>query len=551
MYAALLANRYLTSRIIPLIAVAAVALCVGLVIIVVSVMTGFLEMLKSSGRTMMGDVIISYPITGIPYYEDLIADIEALPEAEAAAPTIDTWGLLEMPYGNEDGNLIETVQVWGIDPASFGRVSDFEEILWWRTPPPEVAEDLDPEDPRLDPERDRLAEAMAMRDERTGLPGIVFGMHVSRFNQRQEDGSYGFRGGNDIWWMPGNEVELTLVPVKGGRLSLEPEARSFTVVNEFQSGVFQIDKQRILVPLATAQEMLRLGRGVLYDQQGELDPETGLPKVIGESPARVTQILVRAADGVTPAELRSAVANAYRVFWERSVNDPTRLKRPPDPIRTTVLTWEQQLRDVIAPIEKERELMRILFSIVYIVCAGLVLSIFWAIVHEKTRDIGILRSVGASRPGILGIFLVYGLVIGLLGSLVGATLGWGVVSNINGIHTALGQPAPGWMIITAFALAVLCLGFGIASAVRGSILRWLLGVIGFLLLGAVGSGLLLHEGVLVWDPSVYYFNEIPSRTDWFTAVLTMAGAVLFSVIGAAIPAARAADTDPISALRYE
>ncbi|MHC4710062.1 MAG: hypothetical protein ACYTA3_06480 [Planctomycetota bacterium] len=50
MYHALLTNRYLTSRVIPLIAVAAVALCVALVIIVVSVMTGFLDMVRSSGR---------------------------------------------------------------------------------------------------------------------------------------------------------------------------------------------------------------------------------------------------------------------------------------------------------------------------------------------------------------------------------------------------------------------------------------------------------------------------------------------------------------------
>ena len=61
----------------------------------------------------------------------------------------------------------------------------------------------------------------------------------------------------------------------------------------------------------------------------------------------------------------------------------------------------------------------------------------------------------------------------------------------------------------------------------------------------------LHQGFLLWDPSVYYFNEVPSQMDWFTALLTMGGAILFSVIGAAIPAARAADTDPVKALRYE
>ena len=59
MYQSRLTIRYLTSRFIPLIAVAAVALCVALVIVVVSVMTGFLNMVQSSGRTLMGDVVES------------------------------------------------------------------------------------------------------------------------------------------------------------------------------------------------------------------------------------------------------------------------------------------------------------------------------------------------------------------------------------------------------------------------------------------------------------------------------------------------------------
>src|SRR5688572_3619875 len=98
MYHALLTNRYLTTRVIPLIAVAAVALCVALVIIVVSVMTGFLEMVRTSGRTLMGDVVIQYPVQGIPHYERLIEMIEELPEAVAATPVIHSGALLGMPY---------------------------------------------------------------------------------------------------------------------------------------------------------------------------------------------------------------------------------------------------------------------------------------------------------------------------------------------------------------------------------------------------------------------------------------------------------------------
>ena len=82
-------------------------------------------------------------------------------------------------------------------------------------------------------------------------------------------------------------------------------------------------------------------------------------------------------------------------------------------------------------------------------------------------------------------------------------------------------------------------------------LRTLLSIVGVVVFVSLGIALFMHEGFLMWDPRVYYFNRIPSRVDWFSAVLTMAGAIVFSVIGAAIPAARAADTDPVRALRYE
>ncbi len=85
-YTQLLVRRYLSTRIIPLIAVAAVGLCVALVVIVVSVMSGFLDNLRSSGRTLMGDVVISYPVQGIPYYKEFIAQVEKLPGAVAATP---------------------------------------------------------------------------------------------------------------------------------------------------------------------------------------------------------------------------------------------------------------------------------------------------------------------------------------------------------------------------------------------------------------------------------------------------------------------------------
>jgi lipoprotein-releasing system permease protein len=75
--------------------------------------------------------------------------------------------------------------------------------------------------------------------------------------------------------------------------------------------------------------------------------------------------------------------------------------------------------------------------------------------------------------------------------------------------------------------------------------------VGALALAGVGAGLMLHQGFLMWDPAVYYFATIPSTMDWGAARVIGAGAVVCSVLGAAVPAARAADIDPVRALRYE
>lgn len=544
-YASLLANRYLVSRVIPLIAVLAVALNVALVVIVVSVMTGFLDMLRDSGRTLMGDVIITHDIVGIPDYERLIEVLEATPGVAAASPVIETFGLARMPYGRSGESRPEPVQVWAVDPRSLAKVTGFEEAIYWRKPSPELAESLSADDPRLDREFDRLDEAMAINDP-GAEPSIILGIEISPFNRRTREGTY--RPEPDAAWMPRHDLTLALVPVSaGGRIS-EPREGRFRIANEFFSKVYQVDSQRVLIGLAEGQRLLRMAEGPLYDPDGELDAD-GRPKVIGRSPARATTILVKGADGLTPSELKMRVAAAYDEFAKAIDDDPEAKVKPPGFV--DIRTWEERLIDLIAPVEKERALMNVLFSIIYVVSAALVLSIFWAIVHEKTRDIGILRAIGASRAGVLWIFLQWGLVLGVVGALLGLGIGALVVSRINLIHDAMGEPAPTWSVVLAGVLAGTALLGTVVAAARGSLLHGLIWSLATILLGAIAVGLGLHEGAVMWDPSVYYFDRIPSRIDPWLTGFTMAGAVLFSVLGAAIPAAKAADVDPVRALRYE
>jgi hypothetical protein len=380
-------------------------------------------------------------------------------------------------------------------------------------------------------------------DDRT----IVMGMHVSEGNQRQKDGSY-LAGWGGRWWMPRYEVTLTTMPVHGETLGADKaESRILQIVNEFVSGVFLIDDKRVMIPLRIAQEMLHLDRAEKVDPD---DPS----RVLGQLPARATMVLVRARPNITPEKLRDSVEKAYGEFIAEIRGDPQALAKPPSfGMGLSIRTWAQQQAQFIGPVEKEREMMRTVFSVIYVVCAGLVLAIFWAIVYEKTRDIGILRSVGASRAGISWIFLRYGLVVGVLGAIAGLGLSYLFVRNINSIHEALGNP-PLALVIGVFASALGALVCTIVRSFSGRLLPIALGgmvTIGLSALGALALWLYLIGGVIIWSPEVYYFTRIPSDLDVNSACITMIGAVFFSVIGAFLPAAKAADTDPVTALRYE
>ena len=601
MYQLLLTTKYLTSRVIPLIAVAAVGLCVALVIVVVSVMSGFLNMVQSSGRTLMGDVVITYGISGLPHYGGLITHLEDNENIFAATPIVDGWGLLRMPYPDSKAKQSETVQVWGIEPISFAKVTSFDKSLQWKTPTENQMEWLlfdaitenqdtlrsamgDDEweelvvivnvasdalnyksvmlwenvQKILDDEQwslvlsfdERLSNPDAIFQQglslsKNGSEGIVSGLHVSEGNERQKDGSYRVVR-NDYWWLPRYDATLTMLPVDAGGGVIEPESIIMPFVNEFQSGVFMIDESRVFVPINIAQQLLHLNQAEIVDEN---DPT----EILGIDPAKATSILVRGIPGTSADDLQIVVEQLYDEFVASLPLHTLVLPPSRSNPGLTIHTWEEQQRSFTGPVEKERELMRTLFSIVYLVVAALILSIFWSIVFEKTRDIGILRSMGASRGSIVWIFLQYSLVIGIIGSSLGLLVGWLITKNINSIHDAMGNPPLG-IAVGSFALAFVVAVYTVAKAKSGQMLPIVLGGLGLVVFCGIGALVLFIKsvgGLIIWDASVYYFSIIPNEVDWPSSLVTVCGAILFCLIGAVIPAAKAADTDPVKALRHE
>src|SRR5207249_2288054 len=104
-----------------------------------------------------------------------------------------------------------------------------------------------------------------------------------------------------------------------------------------------------------------------------------------------------------------------------------------------VQTWEDKQGPLLAAISIEKGILNILLFLIIAVAGFGILAIFSMIVVEKTRDIGILKALGASNAGVLKIFLGYGLLLGVVGAVLGSALGLTITFHINDIEQWLAR----------------------------------------------------------------------------------------------------------------
>ncbi|MBL0927140.1 MAG: ABC transporter permease, partial [Phycisphaerales bacterium] len=498
MYQPLLTRRYLFSKVMPLLAAVAVALCTAMVLVVWSVMGGFLAKLLESGKSMIGDVSISYPIIGIPHYERLIADLKNDPAVEAAAPVIETLGLLGLPSlpGFDTGEN-RTVTVLGVEPESYHAVTGFADRLYWKRltePLPKDANRLDPR-LKLDDRYEREGRALARTaPDGRRIPGIVVGLAVTQYNQRQREGfvvpfglfdNPGTAVDRLITFAPNLEPTIGVLPLSRRGVAVNLASQRLPIVNEFRTGLFEADANWVIMPLSVLQPMLKLDAArradgpptPVIEKDARGNEVVRFAPAEREEPARVTTIMIRARPGFTADELETRAEAIYEKFAEATPGAPF-----PPRWRELIYTWENKpgLKTFIQAVKKETALVLVLFTFISLVAVFLVFAIFWAMISEKTKDIGVLRAIGSSRGGVAWLFLRYGAAIGVVGSLLGGVLAYAIVLNINPIHEWLGRAL----------------------------------------------------GIVIWDPQVYYFTEIPSKVDPLRAAIVLCAGVLSSVLGA-------------------
>lgn len=287
-----------------------------------------------------------------------------------------------------------------------------------------------------------------LREQHTGL---VMGIALPNYRDKA--------GNERFLVLPGDDVKLTFPTA-----SMPPRAvdDTFTVVDFYESKMSEYDGNFVFVPIQKLQEL----RGMI-----DADSDVGF----------VTSIQIKLKAGSDLDLVRDKLRAAF----------PAELY--------SISTWRDKQGPLLAAVHMETAILNVLLFLIIAVAGFGILGIFFMIVVEKTRDIGILKSLGASGRGIQGIFLSYGLSLGGVGAGVGLVLGLLFVAYINEIA-------------------------GVLGSITG------------------------HE---VFDPNIYYFYKIPTIIEPATVAWVVAGAMAIAVMASILPARRAARLHPVEALRNE
>jgi lipoprotein-releasing system permease protein len=265
----------------------------------------------------------------------------------------------------------------------------------------------------------------------------------------------GSRLAEQLGLYPGGQITLWNPEGRSTVMGTVPREVTYTVGAIFEIGVYDYDKAFVILPMQDAQELLLMG-----DQVGMIEVQT-------TNPDRVQEIL---------APLRKLIQG-----------------------RAVVTDWRQMNSALFQALEVERVAMFVVLSLIVLVAVFNILSSLIMLVRAKTRDIAILRTMGASRRGMMKVFVTVGVTIGSLGIVLGIILG------------------------------------AVFLFFRQDVVNFIQAV----------------TGQNLWDPSVRFLTDLPAKPDPVEVAAIILTALVLSFLATLYPAYKAASTDPVQVLRYE
>ena len=443
MYKLTLIFRYLVKRRITHFAMLAVALCVFIVVVVMTVMSGLVGEFKQKNHAFVGDCVVgTKSLVGFPYYEAFVQTLEQAESVEAVSPVVKNYALMR-PVGS---NRSRDVEIMGFDPVRHCRATGFGRTLAYRA--------------------DDVAKAFVPIYD-PNLVGCVLGIDLALWRNPQSQYTYDAQPGRI-------SLDLTCFPLNArgasaGAGSVPVNTKRLYYSDHSHSGIAGIDVSTVYVPLEWAQSLCMAG-----------------------ALKRVTALHVKFRSNVRLEQ----GCQQMQVLWNRFKQSKQGAPNAGLLDTVTVETWKQYRRAVIAPMEKEEAMLCVMFGFVGITTVFIVFVVFYMIVSHKTKDIGILKSVGASSGSIMLLFAGFATAVGLVSSVIGVGAAWVFLAKIN----------------------------------------------------ALEDWLFLRFGFQLWDRTIYAIGEIPHDVEFGVVAIIVCCAVLACQIGALVPGYCAARLRPVETL---
>jgi len=267
--------------------------------------------------------------------------------------------------------------------------------------------------------------------EHDGLPAIIVGRELSK----------------NLGARPGDTVTLVSPLGKLTPLGRVPQSRTFKVTAIFDSGMYEYDATMVYVSLKEAQDFLGMEN-------------------------RVTGIEVRVDDIYKADRIGEAVSGKLGYpYWTKD--------------------WQQMNRSLVSALKLEKLTMFVILTMIVLVGALNIISTLVMVVMEKTRDVAILRTMGATSKSIMRIFMFQGLLVGVVGTLAGLFSGLGLCH------------------------------------------------------------LLARYQFIKLPADIYYISTLPVRVEMNDVLFVTVAAVLISFLATLYPSWHASRVNPVEALRYE